>query len=93
MSADVVSLTQTSLLLHHIDALRVVVDIQPVTHILAVAVHRKLLALQRIVDDQRDQLLRELVRSVIVGAVCDVRRELVSINVCLYQHIRGCLAG
>ena len=64
-----------------------IVNIQPVTHILAIAVYRKLLALQRIVDNQRDQLLRELIRSVIVGTVRDVRRELVSINVCLYQHI------
>ena len=87
MSSDVVSLTEASLFLHHIDALRVVVDIQPVTDIPSISINRKLLALQCIVDDQRDQLLRELVRSVIVGAVCDVRRELVSINVCLYQHI------
>ena len=87
MSANVVSLTEVSLFLHHIDALRMIVDIQPVTHILAVAVHRKLLALQRIVDNQRDQLLRKLIRSVIVGTVRDVRRELVGINVCLYQHI------
>ena len=76
VSADVVSLDQTTLLLYHINALGMIFHIQPVTDILAVAVYRKLLALQRIVDDQRDQLLRELIRSVVVAAVCDIGREI-----------------
>ena len=47
--------------------------------------------MQCIVDDQRDQLLRELVRSVVVGAVGNVGREMIGIHICLYQHVRTCL--
>ena len=72
VSAHVVGLKQSSLLLYHINGFGMILYIQPVTDILAVAVDRKLFAVQGIVDDQRDQLLRELVRSVVVGAVGDV---------------------
>ena len=44
-----------------------------------------------IVDDQRDQLLGELERTVIVGAVGDIGREMIGIHVCLHQHVRACL--
>ena len=91
MSADIVCLEQTSLLLNHIDCLRVILNKQPVTDILAIAVDRKLLTLQCIVDNQRNQLLRELVRSIIVTAVRDICRELISVHICLYKHIRACL--
>ena len=60
MSADVICLEQTSLLLYHVDSLGMIHNIEPVADILAVTIYRKLLALERIVDDQRDQFLREL---------------------------------
>ena len=47
----------------------VVFNIQPVTDILAVAVYGKLFTCKGIVDDQGDKLLRELPRTVVVGAV------------------------
>lgn len=47
--------------------------------------------MQCIIDDQRDQLLRELERTVIVGAVGNVGREMIGIHICLHQHVRACL--
>ena len=49
--------------------------------------------MQRIVDNQGNQLLRKLVRPVIVGAVGDVGREMVGVHIRLHQHIRSRLAG
>ena len=92
VSADIVSLKETALFLHHVDALRVILHVQPVPNIFPVAVYRKLLALKRIVDNQRNQLFRELVRAVIVAAVRNIRREPVSIHIGLYQHVRRSLA-
>ena len=43
----------------------------PVAHLHAVAIDRQPAALQRVGDHQRDQLFRELVRSVVVGAAGD----------------------
>ena len=91
VSADIVSLEQSSLLLYHVDGLRMILYIQPVADIFAVSVYRKLLAVKGIVDDQRDQLLGELERAVIVGAVGDIGREMIGIHVCLHQHVRACL--
>ena len=91
VSADIVSLEQSSLFLYHVDGLRMILYIQPVADIFAVSVYRKLLAVKGIVDDQRDQLLGELVRTVIVGAVGDIGREMIGIHVCLHQHVRACL--
>ena len=72
VSADIVSLEQSSLLLYHVDGLRMILYIQPVADIFAVSVYRKLLAVKGIVDDQRNQLLGELERTVIVGAVGEI---------------------
>ena len=53
------------------DAGAVVVDVEPVAHVAAVAVDRQRLALDGVQDHQRDQLLGELVRAVVVRAVGD----------------------
>ncbi len=48
-----------------------VLDIEPVARVLAVAVDRQRLALNDVVNHERNQLLGEVVRSVVVGAVRD----------------------
>ena len=45
MSADIVGLKESSLLLNHIDCLGMILDIEPVTDVLAVAVYGKLCTL------------------------------------------------
>ena len=93
MAAYVVGLEQLSLLLDHVDGLGVVLHVEPVPDVLAVSVHGELPALQTVVDDQGDQLLRELIGAVVVGAVGDVGRETVGVHIGLHQHVRPRLAG
>ena len=87
VSADVVSLAEASVFLYHIDCFRMVIHIQPVADIFSVSIYRKFLSMQRIVDDKRNQFFRELVWSIIVRTVGNVCREMVSVNISLYQHV------
>ena len=93
VAADIVSLSQPALFLDHINPFCMIVYIEPVADVLAIAIDREFLALKRIVDNQGDELLWELVRAVVIGAVRDVGREMVRVNVSLYQEVRTCLAG
>ena len=58
---------------------RVVLHVKPVAHVLPFAVHRKRPAVPDVVDEQRDQLLRELIWSVVVRAVGNYRRHAVGV--------------
>ena len=77
VAADVVDLADTPLLQDQVDGMAVVLHIEPVADVLAVAVDRQLLIGQRVDDHQRDELLREVVRAVVVRAARDCRRDLV----------------
>ena len=90
VSADVITLAQLAFLLNHVNCFRMIVYIEPVTDIFTVTVYRQRFSLQCIVDHQRDQLLRELERSVVVAAACDVAREFIGIEICFGQHISAC---
>jgi hypothetical protein len=57
----VVDLAGAALLQAQLDAGAVVGDVQPVADVAAVAVERDLLAVEQVGDEQRDDLLRELV--------------------------------
>ena len=61
---------------------------QPVAHILPVAVDRQRLALQRIQNHQRNQLLRKLKRPVVVRAVRGQHRQSEGVKVRPRQMIR-----
>ena len=93
MSTYIVGFKQSSFFLYHVNCFCMVFYIQPVTNILTITVNRKFFALKRIIDNQRNQFLRELIRSVVIGTVCNIRRELISIHICFYQHIRACFTG
>ena len=77
VAADVVDLADAALLQDQVDGMAVVLDIEPVADVLAVAVDRQLLVGQRVDDHQRDELLREVVRAVVIRAARDRRRDLV----------------
>ena len=77
VAADVVDLADTALLQNQVNRMAVILDVEPVADILAVAVDRQLLVGQRVDDHQRDELLREMVRAVVVRAARDRRRDLV----------------
>ena len=92
VTADIIGLEESALLLNHINSLGVILNIEPVSDVQSVAVYRKLLAMKCIVNNKRNQLLRELVGSVVIAAVSNICRELVGVHIRLNQHIRACLA-
>src|ERR671937_790624 len=63
-AADVVDLAALALAQHDLDRLAVILDVQPVARLPPVAVERQRLAVERVRDEERDHLLRVLVRSV-----------------------------
>ena len=88
VSADVVHLADPSVPDDPIDRLAVILDIQPVAHIETLTVHRKRLVRQRIDNHQRNQLLRKMVRTVVVGAARDGHRQSVGAVIRHDQQIR-----
>ena len=92
-TTDVVHLSTAPGLEYPTEGTAMVSYIQPVAHVLAVAVHGQGVACQGVVYDQRNELFRKLVRAVIVRAVGRYRREPVGGNVCVHQVIRGSFAG
>ena len=66
---------------------------QPVPHVLALAVDRQALAAQRADDDERDQLLGEMIGAVVVGAVGGEGRQSVSVMPGADEMIGSGLAG
>ena len=77
---------------HQQDAGAVILDVQPVAHVAAVAVDRQRPAVERIEDHQRNQLLGKLERAVVVRAVGDQRRQAVGVEVGAHQVIGRRLA-
>ena len=70
-----------------------VLDVEPVAHLQAVAVDRQGLAGQRVDDDQRDQLFGEVVGAVVVGAIGGEHRQAVGVVPGAHQVVAGGLAG
>ena len=74
-AGDVVDLAVAAALEHREDRAAVVVDIQPVAHLQTVTVDRQRLALQGVRDHERNQLLGELIRPVVVRRAGDDDRQ------------------
>ena len=90
-AADVVCLCDFAFMEDQVDGACVVLHIEPVTDILALAVYRERLAVPDVVDEQRNELLRELVWSVVVRAVGHDGRKAVGVVICSHEMVRGCL--
>lgn len=88
VTANVVDLANAALLQDQVDGMAVILDVEPVANILAVAVDRQLLIGQRVDDHQRDELLREVIRTVVVRAARDRRRDLVGAVIRHDQEVR-----
>src|ERR1700722_15642352 len=76
-TADGIGLAGCSGLDHANQRLGMGLDEQPVAHVRPIAVDGQVLALQRVQGDQRDQLLRELPRAIVVACVRDDRRRII----------------
>ncbi len=68
-----------------------ILHIEPVADILALAVDRERLVIQCVDEHQRNELLRELIRSVVVGASGNGDRETECSVVCQDEQICRCL--
>ena len=93
VATHVVDLANFSTLADHVNGLAVVFYVQPVPDLHTVAVDGELLVVLHIVDHQGDQLLRELVGAVVVGAAGDVDGHAVGVVERHDEHIRAGLGG
>ena len=66
VATHVVDLTVATLAHHEVDGLAVVLHVEPVAYVLALAVDGETLAFQNVVDHQRDELFGEVVGAVVV---------------------------
>jgi hypothetical protein len=53
-------------------------------------VYRQRLFLQRVMDEQRDQFLRKLIRPIVVGAIGDQRSQPIRVVVRAHKVVRRC---
>ena len=78
-AADIISLGNLTLMEDEVDGTGVVLHVEPVAHVLSLAVDRQRLTVADVVDKERYQLLRELVGTVVVRAVGHHHRHAVGI--------------
>ena len=90
-TADVVSLGNLTLVENHIDGTGMIHYIQLVAHILTLTIYWQWLAMTDVVDEQRNQLLWELVWTIVVGAVGHDGRHTVCIVESTNEVVRACL--
>ena len=76
-----------------VDSASVVFYVQPVAYVQTLAVYRQRLAMTDVVDEERDELLRELVRAIVVGAVGHDGRHSVCVVESAYKVVAACLCG
>lgn len=76
-----------------IDSTGVILYVQPVANIQAFAINRQWFAMANVVDEERDELLRELVRTIVVGAVGHDGRHAVCVVESAYKVVAACLCG
>ncbi|MNI01511.1 hypothetical protein D3C73_543600 [compost metagenome] len=88
-AADIVGLADPAPFGDDIEGTGVILDIEPVANVGAIAVNRQRLAIESVEDDQRDQLFREMIGTVIVRAVRHHDRETIGARPGLGQVI-GC---
>ena len=80
VAADAVGVTRATLLDRGEQRAGMVVDVQPIADVLALTVDRDGLTTQALQDDHRDELLGELIRSVVIRAVRHHHGQAVGIH-------------
>ena len=87
MTTNVVNLTQSAALKNHSNCLTVIINVEPISNVKSITINRKRLVLQAILNHQRNELLGELIRTIVVRTACNYRWESVCIMPGLYKHI------
>ena len=93
LAADVVGFADAAAVHDRPDRFVVILDIDPVADVLAVAVDGERLAFQHVEDHQGDELLGELEGAVVVGAVRDGDREAIGMEVGFGEVVAGGFGG
>ena len=78
-AAYVIGVRHPALVENEVDGAGMVFHIEPVAHVLALAIHREGLAMPNVVNEQRYQLFGELVRTVVVRTVGHDGRHAVGV--------------
>ena len=86
-AADIIRLCHFALMENQIYRTSMILNKQPITHILSFSVNRQRLTMTDIIDKQRNKLLRELIRTIVIGAIRHNRRHAVRIMECTYKMI------
>ncbi len=89
----VVGLPHSAPVEDRVDGPRVVLDVEPVPHVLPLPVHGHGPSLLDVVDGQRDELLGEVVGAVVVRAVAQFHRQPVGVEPRPHEVVRGGLGG
>ncbi len=92
-SADVVGFGNLPVMENHVDGAGVVFHEEPVAHVFTLAVNRERLLVTDVVDEERDELLGELVWTVVVAAVRDNRRHAVGVVERTHKVVGASLGG
>ena len=66
VATDIVDTIGFSLSYNQVDSTKVIIDIEPVSGLLAVTVNGKRLCIEAVRDKQRDKLFRKLIRAIVV---------------------------
>ena len=77
---------------HAANGAAVIAHIEPVADLLAIAINRKRLARERVVNDKRNKFFGKVVGAVIVGAVGGEHGQVVGVVIGAHQMIRRGLA-
>ena len=92
-AADVVGLGNLAFVEDEVNRTRVVLDEEPVAHILAFAIYRQRLVVTYVVYEQRYQFFGELVGPVVVGAVGHKGGHAVGVVIGAHEVVARCLGG
>ncbi|MNV66359.1 hypothetical protein D3C71_1591080 [compost metagenome] len=87
VAADVVHFSQDTFMDDQINRAAMVFNVEPVTNIHPVTVHRQRSIRKCAGDHQRDQLLRELIRTVVIRAAGNIDRQAEGLVVRTHQQV------
>ena len=90
-ATNVVGFSNSTLMEYKVYGTSMVLNKEPVTNILTLTINRQRLAIADIVDEQRNQLLWELIRTIVVRAVRNNRRHSVCIMESTNEVVTACL--
>ena len=91
-AADVIHLAQASGRKDPANGTAVILDVEPVTNLLTIAINWQRLTRQRVVDHQRNELFREMEGAIIVGAIGGQHWQTIGVVVGTHQVVGRRLA-